>query len=571
MSGSSLVLLLTVGVILERRRDTDLAEVGGAVTAGEIAAERPAAAPALHFVDVTATAGLGGVEQRPRQRLLAEDTSGGLAWGDVDADGWPDLFAAGLAPSAGGSGRLGRLWQNVHGAFVDRTLEGGLVAADCLGMGATWLDEDQDGRLDLFVTCEGSNRLYRNLGDWRFEDVAEEVGLADPAWSTGAAWADYDRDGDLDLYLASYVDPSAVDDGPVSADGAWEGMPFSLNPNAFDAVDNRLYRREDDGRYVDVALPSGVSNPGGRSLGVAWVDLDGDDWLDLVVNNDVSPNAIFRSLGDLGGNEVLFEDVSAAMGAADPRGSMGLCIGDLGAGRFPPDGLPDLFITHWVAQENAFYQLTQTARGLEVRDRTRVLGLGEISLEMVGWGCGITDLDLDGRLDLVVVNGSTLEQRRDQSRLRAERMFLFWNDGDRFVDLAPWSGEATTVARNARGLALADYDRDGDLDLAVATSNGGPVLLRNDAAPKAGLILTLGGTPAQRLGARAEVQIGDRRELRWIGGDASYLSGHDTPLYFALPAGTTAEVEVRWNDGSHSRASGVSGRVAIEPSAPTAD
>ncbi len=202
-----------------------------------------------------------------------------------------------------------------------------------------------------------------------------------------------------------------------------------------------------------------------------------------------------------------------------------------------------------------------------MRDRTGVLGLGEISLEMVGWGCGIIDLDLDGRLDLVVVNGSTLEERRDQDQLRAEPMFLFWNDGDRFVDLAPWAGEATTVARNARGLALADYDRDGDLDLAIATSNGGPVLLRNDAAPKAGLILTLGGTPAERLGARVEVQIGDRREVRWVGGDASYLSGHDAPLYFALPAGGRGEVEVWWNNGGSSRASGVSGRVAIGSSA----
>jgi enediyne biosynthesis protein E4 len=421
-------------------------------------------------------------------------------------------------------------------------------------MGARFVDYDADGRLDLFVTCLGPNRLFRNRGDGTFEQVAEAAGVADPSWSTGAAWGDLDRDGHLDLYVANYVvfDPDAAKP-PAREEPGWEGMPFTLNPNSFAPAPNRLYRNRGNGTFEEIALAAGVLDPGGRSLEVTLVDFDGDGWLDLYVNNDVSPNALFRNLGGRYG-ELLFEDLSAAAGSADPRGSMGLCVADLGAGAHPPDGRPDLFITHWIAQENALYQTVPTAAGFEVRDRTRALGLGEISLERVGWGCAAIDLDLDGRVDLVAVNGSTLERRDDPLRLRAEHPFLFWNDGATFHDLAPWAGPALAAEHDARGLAVADFDGDGDLDLAIARSGAGPLLLRNDSVvPGGALVVRLAGRPSLLWGARVEVHAGGERQVRWYGADTSYLSGHAPELVFGLGAAERADrIVVRWADGSTS-------------------
>ncbi len=209
-----------------------------------------------------------------------------------------------------------------------------------------------------------------------------------------------------------------------------------------------------------------------------------------------------------------------------------------------------------MAQENALYQAVTGAGGrLEYRDRSRRLRLAEVSIERVGWGSVFADLDLDGRTDLVVVNGSTLERPGQAEHLTPETMFLFWNDGDRFHDLAPEAGEATARPHNARGLAAADYDLDGDVDLAVSVKRGPPLLLRNDTPREHHSLAVQLEAPAAALhGARVEVETSAGKQVRWLGCDVSFLSSHEPAMLFGLGREDAARsVTVTWADGTTSR------------------
>jgi hypothetical protein len=234
---------------------------------------------------------------------------------------------------------------------------------------------------------------------------------------------------------------------------------------------------------------------------------------------------------------------------------MGLSIGELGGMSGKPDGLPDLFITHWVAQENALYQSLRMPGGeLEYRDKTRQFRLGEISIDTVGWGTALVDLDLDGRTDLVVANGSTLERPDHPAELIAEPLFLFWNTGSRFLNVAPAAGRTTSNLHCARGLAAADYDNDGDPDLALALNRSGPLLLRNEThSTNRFLKVTLRGSAAACFGANVEITTGSTTQKAWYGSDASFLSMHAPELIFGL--GTRSVVDrlvVQWADGKQS-------------------
>ncbi len=420
------------------------------------------------------------------------------------------------------------------------------------GSGIAWGDYDGDGDWDLYVVNfharfggtpdpAGGNRLYRN-DDGNFVDVTKGTGVEDlEGFGMGATFADYDADGDADLYVTN------------------------LGPN-------RLFRNRGDGTFEETAEACGVSNPDGRSLGATLCDLDGDGWLDLYINNDVSTNRLYRNMGAEfeGESPILFADLSAITGTADPRGSMGLSVGEIGGMSGKRDGLPDLFITHWVAQENAFYQSVLTSGGdLEYRDKTRHFRLGENSLDMVGWGSALADFDLDGRLDIAVANGSTLEHSNDPLKLKAEPIFLLWNDGRVFHDVAPTAGKALARRHWARGLAVADYDRDGDVDIAIAINSGRPLLMRNETETgHHSLLVTLAGPPAARFGARVEVRVNDVPQTRWWGADVTFLGMHAGELVFGLGTSTAAdELHVRWMDGSETTLAAVpAGRVQVDHS-----
>jgi hypothetical protein len=562
---SVLLTLVATGAVtvlslqLRAHRDTDRADPTAGITSS-FREGGEGGAPALRFRDVAAEL---GVTMRhgpgPRGRTLVEDTGSGIAWGDVDGDGDWDLYVVNFPGSLGTKPTpeaSNRLFRNDGDRFTDVTLLAGVGDVEGVGMGATFADYDGDGDVDLHVTNFGPNRLFRNRGDGTFEDVAEAAGVADPSWSTGAAWGDFDRDGDLDLYLCNYVnyDAGALGDEFVMASGgsSWS-IPFTLNPNSFDPEPNRLFRNRGDGTFEDVAELAGVSDPEGRSLGAVLCDLDGDGWLDLYVNNDVSTNKLFRNMGgDLGDGTALFTDLSAITGSADPRGSMGLSIAEIGFMDGGEDGLPDLFITHWIAQENAFYRSVKLpGGGFEYRDKTRRFRLGEVSTDTVGWGCGLVDLDRDGRPDLVVSNGSTMERKDDSRELMPEPFFVFWNDGERFQEVAATTSETLAGKHHARGLAAADFDGDGDVDLAVAINRGQPLLLRNETeTPNRSLVVRLDGPAFACQGARLILQCGERRQTRWWGGDISFLGMHAPEIVFGLgEADLVDRLDVLWADG----------------------
>src|SRR5690606_10761876 len=236
-----------------------------------------------------------------------------------------DLFVVNMRPLGQDGGGMSRLYRNDGGGrFTDVTEAAGL-ALELHGMAAAWGDADGDGRIDLAVSAYGDLRLFRNAGGGRCEDVTARAGLASYRrfWA-GLSWADYDADGDLDLYVAGYVqyryDPADVARASTQVHAE---VPYTLNPSSYPPERNLLLRNDGSGRFTDVARTAGVDNPTGRSLTAAWCDFDDDGWLDLYVANDVSDNALYRNLGN-----GRFEDVSHATWVADPRGAMGLAVGD---------------------------------------------------------------------------------------------------------------------------------------------------------------------------------------------------------------------------------------------------
>ncbi len=563
---SILATILVISVLTffalwhETQRDTDLSDPTEGVTAHFKDAVEKNETKIL-FSNHTQSMGIT-MHHGPgaRTRNLPEDTGSGIAWGDYDGDGDWDLYIVnfpgplGKVPDPNG---YNHLYRNDGDTFTDVTEQAGVGDRNGFGMGASFADYDNDGDIDLYVTNYGTNRLFRNRGDGIFEEIAEVAGVADSSWSTGVAWGDFNQDGFLDLYVCNYVDfiedKSEKSPDKTSYFGAYE-VPTSLNPNSFDPLPNKLFKNLGNGTFEEVASLCEVANPEGRSFSATFCDLDGDGWLDLYITNDVSSNKLYRNLGgDLGGKEpVIFEDISTFTGTADPRGSMGLSIGEIGNMTGEPDGLPDLFVSHWVTQENAFYQsLVTPGGGLEYRDKIRQFRLGEISIDTVGWGTVLTDFDLDGNLDIAVANGSTLEMRENHLNLRDEPVFIFQNNGKKFYNVAPDSGEALSRKYSARGLAAADFDKDGDVDLAISVNRGKPMLLINETeTSNKSLTITLSGPPAVCFGAKIEIFQKNNLQVKWWGADVTYLGMHAAEQVFGL--GHTDSVEktrILWADG----------------------
>jgi tetratricopeptide (TPR) repeat protein len=540
----------------------------------------PADVPAIRFTEVATEAGIVFDHfQGRRSTQLPEDMGSGLAWGDYDGDGDPDLYLVNMAgplpagPGApGGSPARSALYRNDgDGTFTDVTMAAA-VGADGHGMGAAWGDADGDGDLDLFVTRYGANILYRNHGDGTFADATRETGLGgiDGFWS-GASWADYDGDGDLDLYVCGYVryryDATLAGRASLQYQAS---VPYTLNPSTYEPERNLLYRN-DGGRFREVGRAAGVDNLTGRSLSAAWADLDGDGRPDLYVANDVSDNALFHNRGD-----GTFKDISHAAWVADYRGAMGLGIGD-----WENDGDLDIFITHWLAQENGFYVNQKGTMPATADTPVRFLdeadqhGLGQIALDYIGWGAGFLDIDNDGRLDLYAIDGSTFEREDDTALLVPMRSLLFWNAGRErgYFEVGAVAGEAWTSEHVGRGAAAADYDGDGDPDLAVLVNGGRARLLRNDGRGGAWLRVVTRGpargssggatpgaarpggrprrTPTFAEGAVLRLTSGGVTQMRVIGSGPSYLSqAPPGETHFGLGAATQVErLAIAWPDG----------------------
>jgi len=490
-----------------------------------------------------------------RERTLPEDTGSGLAWGDIDGDGDWDLYVVNYAaPWEGQSPEAGqnRLFRNDGGRFVDITAAAGVADPQGFGLGASFADYDNDGDSDLYVTNFGANRLFRNEGQGRFTEVAKAAGVDNALLSTGVAWGDADQDGDLDLYVCNYVNwfPGDPNEMVVAEDeGVTMSIPITVDPYSYEPQRNAFYRNNGDGTFEEVAEELGIANPQGRSLEVVMIDLDGDGWLDLYVNNDLSTNRLYRNMG---GSELKFADLSDMTGTADPRGSMGLGIGELGNMGGAADGRPDLVLTHWFTEANAIYRSrAHSGADLGYEDASELLGMSGPSAPTVGWGTCLEDFDRDGDLDVMVANGSTTEQDQNVDLLIAEPLHLFRSDGERFEEVSAHSGAVFAGRYSARGLAAADFDQDGDVDVAVNDNHGELLLLRNDTeTPNQSLVVTLDAPAPRRVGARIEATIQGELHVRWAVADSSFLSGHAPEAIFGLGDFREVEkLEVFWIGG----------------------
>ncbi len=528
----------------------------------ELSRNLPEGYPQITLKDVTIKAGIEFNHFAGERTIqLPEDMGSGVAWGDYDNDGWQDFFVTNFSGSidlskedlAQSPAHSQLYHNNQDGTFSEVSTVAG-VDLRAWANACAWGDYNNDGRLDLFVSCFGRNYLYRNNGDGTFDEVGKRSGISkfENFW-TGITWGDYNLDGNLDLYVCGYVDyqPSTHKSTALQYNAE---VPTSINPSSFKPIKNLLLRNNGDGTFTDVAMKSSVANETGRSLAAAWCDFDDDGLPDLYVANDVSDNGLFRNNGD-----GTFEDVSYTSFVADYRGAMGIGTGD-----WDNDGDFDMFITHWIAQENALYSNLMAqlnTKDISANNRIKFMdeadrfGLGQIALEFIGFGTFFFDYNNDTKLDIFIANGSTFQKRDNPKELIPMKDQLLWNRGKKegFFDVSPVSGAYFNDAYVGRGTAYADYDNDGDLDVLVVNNIGPAKLLRNDGGNKQNWIeikLDKKGGNQFGVGTKLRLVTGQTEQVRQVGSQGSYLSQNSLIQHFGLGNQTKVDtLEITWPGG----------------------
>ena len=534
---------------------------------------------AVTFTDVTKEAGIhfqhsSGI----RSSLLPEDMGSGAGFADIDNDGDIDLYIVNIphpfTQDVSSNSKTNVLYRNNgDGTFTDITDTTG-VGHQGYGMGCVFADYDGDGNIDLYVTNYGANVLYRNNGDGTFRDVTETAGVGCELWSTGAAFADVDGDTDLDLYVCNYVtyDLDKLEQMQVESLQSGKPVPSALNPHVFEPQDNVFYRNNGNGTFTDVTAEVGIAAPGGRSMQCLFSDFDNDNDLDLYVANDTSVNYTYRNDGN-----GTFTDVSDESWAADFRGSMGVSAGD-----YDGDGDIDLFMSHWVDEENALYrnllvesglqnpptrnpsvesglQNPPTSKQIRFVDESYSAMIAEVGIKQIGWGTALFDYDNDGDLDIFVTNGSTFQELKQPEVLIPQVDALFSNNGDgTFTDVSESTGITALPTRVGRGAAFGDYDNDGDVDIFIVNNHAPPTLLRNDGGNRNNwLHVELVGTDGNRnaIGAKIQLKTTDRTQIREIYAGDSYMSSNSFVVEFGVGSATQIEtLRVTWlNGGTQAR------------------
>jgi hypothetical protein len=502
------------------------------------------------FTDATARAGLTFVHTSGAfgKKYLPETLGAGCLFFDVDGDGWQDIFFVNSTrwPGHPGARALPALYRNNHdGTFADMTRGSGLDV-ELYGIGGTAADFDNDGKVDLYVTALGGNRLFRNLGAGKFTDVTGRAGVADAGFSTSALWFDYDNDGKLDLFVAHYVDWSIEKDLFCTLDGRNKSY---CTPESYKGQSPTLYHNRGDGTFEDVTRRAGLYDPTSKGLGVAMLDYDGDGRMDLFVANDTQPNRLYRNKGD-----GTFADAAVAAGVAFNEAGIARAGMGVDAADYDDSGRPSLVIGNFSNEMMALYHNEGT--GLFI-DEAPTSAIGKASLLTLTFGCFFFDYDLDGRPDIFAANGHVADDiERLQSRVTyAQRPHLFRNTGhSTFDEVTPLSGAALQAKLVGRGAAYADIDNDGDLDVLVTANNGPARLFRNDGGNRnnAIRIKTIGArSNRDGIGARVEVSLrGAARRWQIVKTGSSYGSQSEFPLTFGLGADTRIEgVRVRWPGG----------------------
>lgn len=477
-------------------------------------------------------------------KYLPETMMGGVAVFDFDNDGLPDIYVTNGAalPSLEKSdpSYWNRLFRNNgDGTYTDVTEQAGVMGYG-YSMGAAAADFDNDGWVDLFITGVRSNILYKNLGNGRFEDVTAKAGVAgDGKWSVSAGWLDFDQDGLLDLFVVRYVvwDPARE----TFCGDRKPGHRTYCHPKLYEPLPNLLYRNEGGGRFRDVSKESGIAEHLGKGMGLAIGDYDGDGRLDVFVANDTVPNFLFRNLGGGKYQEVAVEAGVAMIDDGRPISSMGVGFLD-----FDNDGREDIFIT---ALSNETFPLFRNLGPSGFQDITAPSKLAIHSLPWSGWGVGMIDLDNDGHKDLFTANGHVMDNAElTSSRKSRQPNTVFRNRGDGSFSVEVLPGEAMH-----RGLAFADFNRDGKMDAIVTRLNEAPLVLTN-ATEKAGnwigLKLTANPASGQAIGAHVKVETEDGAQWSRLMPYFGYASSSEPVVHFGLGKRRIARsIEIVWPSG----------------------
>lgn len=517
-------------------------------TLGELL-EAQGAAPGFRLVDVTKQAGIAFTHNNGAYggKRLPETLGSGCAFLDYDADGWQDILLVNGMDWPGHRRRRSTLAlyrNNRNGTFTDVTKQAGLDV-EFYGMGVAVGDYDNDGFPDVFVTCVGQSRLFKNTGKGTFVDVTVAAGLGKrDAFSTSAMWIDIDRNGHLDLFVCNYVRWSPERDVFCSLDGKQKSY---CTPEAYRGETCWLFRNRGNGTFEDITATCGIFDSNSKALGVALLDDDNDGWPDIFVANDTEPNKLYRNQ-----RNGTFKDVGLTAGVAlsedgKARAGMGVDAAD-----FDNSGRTGIAVTNFEGEMVGLYRAEQAGRYRDVAPRT---GVGQASRNRLGFGCVFADLDLDGDLDLVIANGHIDDTVRNipGNVGYAQPPHLFLNDRGTFRDVAAQVGGGFEQPRVGRGLAVGDFDNDGDVDLLLTTNNGPAVLLRNDRQSRnRSLRLTLRGTTSNRdaIGARVQVMHGGVTQTRMVRSGSSYLSQSELPITVGVGARDLVErVVVTWPNG----------------------
>jgi enediyne biosynthesis protein E4 len=525
------------------------AEEAVPVTAAPVTA-RPSGP--IQFTDITAQAGIHFKHNSGAfgKKYLPETMGNGACFLDYDNDGWQDILIINSMDwpgHASGKSFPALYRNNKNGTFTDVTRQAGL-AVEIYGLGCTIGDYDNDGYEDIYITAVGPNHLFHNLGNGKFADVTAKAGVGDPGFSTSAVWFDYDNDGKLDLFVANYVQWSIATDQYCSLDGKNKSY---CTPQAYKGQSSKLYHNKGNGTFEDVTQKAVLNDPTSKSLGIALLDYDNDGWLDLFVSNDTEPNKLYRN-----NHNGTFTDVAVASGVAfsdagTTRAGMGTDAAD-----FDNSGRQGLVIGNFTNEGMALYHNDGT--GL-FTDEAPASGIGRMTLQSLTFGCFFFDYDLDGRLDILAVNGHVAD---DISVVQptvkyAQPPHLFRNLGDnKFEEITSKLGRAMQQAIVGRGAAYGDFDNDGDLDLLIAANHGTTRLLRNDNANQNDMLrVKTVGTKSNRDGIGARVTIITKkgeRLTRMVKTGSSYLSQSELPVTFGLgkpEADNTVRVEIAWPSG----------------------
>ncbi|MBK8810924.1 MAG: CRTAC1 family protein [Acidobacteria bacterium] len=507
------------------------------------------------------------------KEYILEATACTVAVLDFDNDGKPDIF---LLNGSTINAELGKeaapksaLYRNLGDwKFEDVTARAG-VANERWGMGVAAGDFNNDGFADLFVGNYGTSRLYQNNGDGTFTDVAEKVGLAVKGWHTGASFGDYDQDGRLDIFIPAYIDfdlkkmpPSPLDVGKEGSGGRnfcqFRGQPVMCGPRGLKGAKDKLFRQKADGTFEEVGDKVGVKDDGNYyGFSSAFVDVDDDRDLDLLVVNDSTAKQLYINNGDGTFEETGYPSGIALNENGREQAGMGLGVGD-----YDNDGRVDFHITNFSDDSNTLYRNDGETNFTDI---TFQAGLGETTIPFLGWGTSFIDYDNDGWKDVIVANGHVypVVDKFQWGTSWAQQVLLFQNKMPdaksrqiRFerVAAAPKSGLAESVC--GRGMAVADFDVDGKMDVVVSSMDGTPLLLRNVSPQQNNwLAVKLVGDPAKKtprdgIGATVFATVGKVRQRFDVVSGAGYASQNEQLVHCGLGIAEKIDLlEIFWPNG----------------------